>query len=151
MKKNKVIVSILVLIVVLVFGFLGIWWGTKQSKPQTIANGIVLNKLNDYEYESVLIKNYNEYEELLKKYNVSGVEFFTEDDFEKRDYIVDFINYNDELIINNIDIEIVDNGIILNYQVNMEVESDEKLLMYFIPLDKNLINNLNIVDRSFEK
>ncbi len=144
--KYNLIVGLLVIIVVIVAGLAGIYFGG-GFKPKVIANGIVLNKNDDY--VSTFIKTYDEYVNLLDKYNITNVVLLTNNDFNDYDYLVDFINYKDDLDIKNIDIFIEDDGITLTYTVNKRIDDSKKMLMYFIPVNKDSLEITNIKSREF--
>lgn len=145
-KKINIIIIIVSIVVVVFAGLLGITAGGFFSN-KVIANGIVVNT-NDT--ESLLVKTYDEYNELLKKYKVSDVVLLTNNSFNENDYIVDFINYNKKMEISDIELEVTDNGLNIKYIVNKEIKDSKKKLMYFIPIQKDLLSEVNINDRQFE-
>ena len=145
-KKINIIIIIVSIVVVVCAGLLGITAGGFFSN-KVIANGIVVNT-NDT--ESLLVKTYDEYNELLKKYKVSDVVLLTNNSFNENDYIVDFINYNKNMEISDIELEVTDNGLNIKYIVNKEIKDSKKKLMYFIPIQKDLLSEVNINDRQFE-
>lgn len=145
-KKINIIITIVSIVVVVCAGLLGITVGGFFSN-KVIANGIVVNT-NDT--ESLLVKTYDEYNELLKKYKVSDVVLLTNNSFNENDYIVDFINYNKNMEISDIELEVTDNGLNIKYIVNKEIKDSKKKLMYFIPIQKDLLSEVNINDRQFE-
>lgn len=148
-KKLKISIITIVFIIIISSICIGIYLA-KEDNNETyqIANGIILKKSNN-SYESKIIKTYIEYTELLQKYEVNDIVLFTNNSFEDKDYIVDFIDYEDQLKINDIDVLIEDDGINLIYHVNKKVNSDQNYLMYFIPIDKDTLNDVNIKSRSF--
>lgn len=154
MKLNKyhILLGIIVVVVLAIAAFLGIILGNIgiSRNYKTIAEGIIIEK-KDEDYTSVLITNYDDYIKFLKKYNINERVFLTAGDLEKNDYIIDFILYDENLKIENIDLEIADMGINLTYFVNKNVTNSNKILIYFIPLsDKGLITNYNLNNHNFE-
>ena len=86
----------------------------------------------------------------LKLSNLGDVVLLTNNSFNEYDYIVDFINYNKNMEISDIELEVTDNGLNIKYIVNKEIKDSKKKLMYFIPIQKDLLSEVNINDRQFE-
>lgn len=154
MKINKyhIIIGLIVVIVLSIAAFLGIFLGNLGSSRnfKTIAEGIIISKENE-DYTSTLITNYEDYIDFLKKYNINEKVFLTSGDLEKKDYIIDFISYNEDLTIENIELEVTDVGVNITYIVNEEVSNSDEVLIYFIPLEnKGIVSNYKLNDRSFE-
>ena len=145
-KKGTIITFILSIIVVVVAGFLGITFGGYFKSNKVVANGIVINSTDT---TPTLLKSYTEYNELLKKYKVNDTILLTNNSFNENDYIVDFIDYNKDLEIKDINVEITDEGLNINYILNKEIKESKEKLMYFIPIEKNLINEVKVTDRQF--
>jgi cytochrome c biogenesis protein ResB len=149
MKNKKVIVAIIVILVVIISALLGALAGGLFSKNQVIADGIILTKDTNTVYENTLITTYDEYNELLKKYGVSDLVYLTSGDLDQKDYIIDFIDYDEDLQINNIDITVTDAGLEIIYKVNKTLDNSNNYLMYFIPIDKGSLDILQITNREF--
>ncbi len=149
MNKQKIIIIILVIAILLIFGSFGIILATKYNSSKTIANGIVLEK-SDKEYQSKLIKSYEEYDAILKSYNINDVVLFTNSDFDDYDYIVDFLDYDNKANIIDIDVTIENDGLKLIYTVDREMKDTNKKLMYFINIEKNMLSEINVKSRSIE-
>lgn len=147
--KNYFIIGAMTIIVVILSAFLGIFLAGGFKKDKTIANGIVINK-KDQEYEAKLITSAKDYNDLITKYDAQDTLLFTSNDFTDKDYIVDFILYQEDLIINNIDVTVSEDGISLTYYANKEISDSDKYLMYFIPIEKGSIDNITIKSRRFQ-
>ena len=146
--KKEMLIILAIIITILIAIFLGVNFGKLGYDYETIADGIIIeNKFDNY--DSMLIKNYDEYIELLKKYKINEQVFLTNGDLEENDYIVDFINYDNTLKIYNINLEFTDNGINLEYEINKEINNNSKKLIYFIPINKNSITDYKLNNREF--
>lgn len=148
-KRKNVVIGFIVILVVVVSGLLGMAAGGFFDTTRVVANGIVVNRSNG-ELKNMLITSYTEYSSLLKDYKVDDVVLLTNNNFNEADYIVDFINYQKDIEIKNIDLEIFDDGITVNYVVNKKAKKGRKALMYFIPVQKGMMSEVKVKDRTFE-
>lgn len=146
--KKKILIGVLVIVVVVVSMFLGMTAAGFFNKPKVVANGIIVSK---GEYESKLLTNYDDYTKLMTEYNTNGFTVLTNNSFENSDYIVTFIKYKSDLEIKNINLEVTDDGVKIIYDVNKEIKNSNKYLMYFIPIEKGLLNELNIKEQVFNE
>ena len=148
--KYHVLIGVLVIIIVAVSAFLGIWLGSRESNDyETMAEGIIIEN-NGEEYESTMLSAYTEYTDLLSDLGISEDVFLTSGDFEQFDYIVDYIYYEDDLEIDEINLNITDEGTIIEYVVNKEITNSDKILIYFIRLDKGQLSNYSFASREFK-
>ncbi len=146
--KNKIIIILLVIGVIIISMILGMTAAGFFNKPTAVANGIIVSK---GEYESKLLTNYDDYTKLMTEYNTNGFTVLTNNSFENNDYIVTFIKYKSDLEIKNINLEVTDDGVKIIYDVNKEIKNSNKYLMYFIPIEKGLLNELNIKEQVFNE
>ena len=146
MKNNKynVFLTIIgVLIVVLVI--FTIYVATHRASE---LEGIIIFK-EDIEYENEVLKTYDEYVTFLDKYSALGK--LDEDDFVKYDYLIDYIPYVENMTIKSINVVINDDYINITYDVNKEIDNESlKLLISFIPIEKNNIDELPKVTQNFK-
>lgn len=147
-KKNYIFIGVIIVILLIGAVLIGIVINKEKNKDKVVANGIVLKK-EDKEYEGQLVKNYDEYYDLLKSYNVSDVILLTNNDFTDYDYIVDYLEYEEGLEITDINITDDIDGLIIEYYANKEVKNSDKYLMYFIPVEKGTFDEITIKSRSF--
>lgn len=147
--KDHIFAGIIVILVICISAYLGIWLGRDKFDYKTIAEGIVMT-YEDKNYKSELISNYVEYTNLLKKYGINESAFLTSGDLDEKDYIVDFILYNEDLEIEGIDLEITDDGTNITYNVNEEIKSSKEILIYFIPIKKNSLSDYKLANRYFK-
>ena len=116
-------------------------WLTK--KYDNNIESVVIVKDDNESYEKMVIRNYNDYQEVLTKYNILGK--LRENDFTSNDYILDFIPYVEDMQIINIAININDNNISINYETKPKIiNENEKILINFIPIPKDMDNRENI-------
>ena len=144
--KNKIIIGILVVIVTIISALIGMAAAGYFTNPVAVAEGIVVSNKDN---ESKLLTSYEEYSELMEKYNTSDFVVLTNNSFDEKDYIVDFIKYKDSLKINNISLEVNDTSIKIAYDVNKEIKKSNKYLMYFIPVEKGLLSKEMKVEQEF--
>ena len=147
MKKRKIIVIILIILVIIIAGGLGIYVGSRNTENLSIAEGIVINKENDQDYNVKFITNSEEYNDLINKFNLKNK--LNINDLDTNDYIIDFLPYENDLIIKDIKLEIDSNKISLTYYLNKKINSNEQYLVYMIPIKKGTIKTFNIEDRKF--
>ncbi len=147
--KYHIIVALLVIAVIFIAAILGIWLGNGGTWYRTIAEGIIIPN-DDEEHESVLLESYVEYTELLSNLGIARDVFLTSGNFDDHDYIVDYIYYEDDLKINEINLNITDEGTIIQYEVNKEIEDSPEILIYFIPIEKDSLNYYVFASREFE-
>lgn len=149
MNKQRIIVIIIIISIILIFGSLGIILATKFNNTKTITNGIILEN-SGKEYKSKLITTYEEYDSILKEYSIKDVVLFTNNDFKDNDYIVDFLDYDGKTTILDIDVTIENDGLNIVYTTSKKMEEPDKKLMYFIKIDKNMLKEVNVKSRSIE-
>lgn len=147
--KYHFIIGILIILVVSIAAFLGIWIGNGAQSFRTIAEGIII-PVEDREYESVLITSYTEYTDLLRDLGISRNVFLTAGDLDDNDYIIDYIYYDENLKIEEINLEITDEGINIEYVVNKEVTDSDEMLIYFIKIDKGSLSDYKLANREFK-
>ncbi len=146
--KNKIIIVLLVIGVIIIFMLLGMSAAGYFTKPKAVAQGIVVSKSKN---ESKLLTSYDDYTKLMNEYGTSEFTLLTNNSFEKNDYIVDFVKYKDSLEIKNINLEINDDGVKIIYDVNKEIKNSSKYLMYFIPIQKGTLNELKVTSQVFNE
>lgn len=144
--KNKIIIGILVIVVTIISALIGMAAAGYFTNPVAVAEGIVVSNKDN---ESKLLTSYDEYSELMEKYNTSDFVVLTNNSFDEKDYIVDFIKYKDSLKINNISLEVNDTSIKVVYDVNKEIKKSNKYLMYFIPVEKGLLSKEMKIEQEF--
>lgn len=147
--KYHFMIGILIILVVSIAAFLGIWIGNGAQSFRTIAEGIII-PVEDREYESVLITSYTEYTDLLRDLGISRNVFLTAGDLDDNDYIIDYIYYDEDLKIEEINLEITDEGINIEYVVNKEVTDSDEMLIYFIKIDKGSLSDYKLANREFK-
>lgn len=147
--KYHFIIGILIILVVSIAAFLGIWIGNGAQSFRTIAEGIII-PVEDREYESVLITSYTEYTDLLRDLGISRNVFLTAGDLDDNDYIIDYIYYDEDLKIEEINLEITNEGINIEYVVNKEVTDSDEMLIYFIKIDKGSLSDYKLANREFK-
>lgn len=147
--KYHFIIGILIILVVSIAAFLGIWIGNGAQSFRTIAEGIII-PVEDREYESVLITSYTEYTDLLRDLGISRNVFLTVGDLDDNDYIIDYIYYDEDLKIEEINLEITDEGINIEYVVNKEVTDSDEMLIYFIKIDKGSLSDYKLANKEFK-
>ena len=146
--KKRILIDVLILIVTATSLLLGMTAAGYFTKPKAVAEGIVVSKKNN---ESKLLTNYEDYTKLMKEYDTSDFTILTNNSFDTNDYIVDFIKYKDNLKIENISIEINDDGVKIVYDVNKEIKNSNKYLMYFIPIEKGTLSELKVTSQVFNE
>ena len=146
--KRKIIIVLLVIGVTIISMLLGMCAAGYFTKPKAVAQGIVVSKTNN---ESKLLTSYDDYTKLMNEYGISDYTLLTNNSFEKNDYIVDFVKYKDSLEIKNINLEINDHGVKIIYDVNKEIKNSSKYLMYFIPIEKGILDNLKVTSQVFNE
>ena len=115
--KYHWIAGLLVLVIVVLAGLLGFFIGNRNLGYRTIADGIVI--ADDGEsHESVMLTAYTEYTDLLNDLGIAKDVFLTAGDFDDYDYIIDYIYYEDDLVIDKINLDITDDGVVIEYIVN---------------------------------
>lgn len=143
MKTRNIIfiVSIIILITILIIvSFI-------LNMHKTDIESAIIQKEDTMEYIPLFIGNYDEYNDILLKYHILGK--LSNNDFYAQDYIVDFIPYQKNLKIINIDIQ-VSNKIKIIYKTNPQITNSNKLIINFIPIQKNIINNEKIIEHEFK-
>lgn len=149
MKSRKIITIIITIIVILIAASLGIYFGKKSRKTYSIADGIVISKEQGINYDTKFITNLNQYETFTKNYKLEKVAKKENMDFKLYDYIIDFIPYNSNLIIKDINLDVANEGVILKYNLNKKINDKEQLLIYTIPVKKNTIKKYKLIDHKF--
>ena len=149
MKRRKIFIIILTIVVIIISGLLGIYFGNKNKKALSIADGIVISKEKNTIYGTKFITNLKQYEGFIKDYNLEGIINKDEVNFKVYDYIIDFIPYNNDLIIKDINVNVANEGIVLKYNLNKKISNDKQLLIYTIPVNKNTIKKFKLIDRKF--
>lgn len=147
--KYHYLVGTLVILVIFTAALLGVWIGLGNNGYRTIADGIII-KDDDKEHESIMLTAYTEYTDLLDDLGIARDVFLTNGDFDEYDYIIDYIYYEDDLKINEINLEITDDGVIIGYDANKEVEESDELLIYFIRIEKDSLSDYKFAGREFE-
>ena len=110
--------------------------------------GIIIYK-EDITYEDEVLRTYDEYSAFLNKYSALGK--LNEKDFIKYDYLIDYIPYVEDMTIKSINVVINDNYINITYDVNKKIDNDTaKLLISFIPIEKNNIDELPEINQIFK-
>lgn len=147
--KYHYLVGLLVILVIFTAALLGVWIGLGDKGYRTIADGIIIKNDNE-EHESIMLTAYTEYTDLLDELGIARDVFLTNGDFDDYDYIIDYIYYEDDLKINEINLEITDEGVIIGYDANKEVKESDELLIYFIRIEKDSLNDYKFAGREFE-
>lgn len=147
--KYHVLVGIIVLTVVFLAALLGIWIGRGVKGYRTIAEGIII-KNDDNSHDSELLKAYSEYTDLLSDLGIAKDVFLTAGDFNEKDYIVDYIYYEEGLKIKEINLDITEAGTIIEYEVNKKVEDSDEILIYFIQIEKDSLRSYKFASREFK-
>lgn len=151
-KLKNAFIGLIVVVVIVGAGVLGMVVGgflKKSDEVVSVANGIVTDKDVSMKEASVLT-TYEEYTKLLEEYDSSDVVLLTNNDFNNNDYIVDYIYYDKDVLISNIDLEVLDEGITIHYEVNKEPDKSDKYLIYFIPIEKGMLNEVKVNSRTFD-
>lgn len=151
-KLKNAFVALIVVVVIVGAGILGMAVGgffKKSDEVVSVANGIVTNKDVSMKGASVLT-TYEEYTKLLEEYDSSDVVLLTNNDFNESDYIVDYIYYDKDVEISNINLEVLDEGITIHYEVNKEPDKGDKYLIYFIPIEKGMLKEVKVNSRTFD-
>lgn len=151
-KLKNAFIALIVVVVIVGAGILGMAVGgffKKSDEVVSVANGIVTDKDVSMKEASVLT-TYEEYTKLLEEYDSSDVVLLTNNDFNNNDYIVDYIYYDKDVLISNIDLEVLDEGITIHYEVNKEPDKGDKYLIYFIPIEKGMLNEVKVNSRTFD-
>ena len=151
-KLKNAFVALIVVVVIVGAGVLGMAVGgffKKSDEVVSVANGIVTDKDVSMKGASVLT-TYDEYTKLLEEYDSSDVVLLTNNDFNESDYIVDYIYYDKDVEISNINLEVLDEGITIHYEVNKEPDKGDKYLIYFIPIEKGMLKEVKVNSRTFD-
>lgn len=151
-KLKNAFIGLIVVVVIVGAGVLGMAVGgffKKSDEVVSVANGIVTNKDVSMKGASVLT-TYEEYTKLLEEYDSSDVVLLTNNDFNESDYIVDYIYYDKDVEISNINLEVLDEGITIHYEVNKEPDKGDKYLIYFIPIEKGMLKEVKVNSRTFD-
>lgn len=151
-KLKNAFVALIVVVVIVGAGILGMAVGgffKKSDEVVSVANGIVTDKDVSMKGASVLT-TYEEYTKLLEEYDSSDVVLLTNNDFNESDYIVDYIYYDKDVEISNINLEVLDEGITIHYEVNKEPDKGDKYLIYFIPIEKGMLKEVKVNSRTFD-
>lgn len=143
--RNKIIVIVLVMAVVVGSILLGMAAAGYFSQPKVEAQGLVIRQNG----KGMLLTNYEDYTKLMEEYEVSNYVILTNGSFDENDYLVDFVKYKSDLKIKGINLDISDIGIKIVYSVNKEVKRGNKYLMYFIPIEKGLIQETKEISQEF--
>ena len=151
-KLKNAFIALIVVVVIVGAGILGMAVEKKKKKSDevvSVANGIVTDKDVSMKGASVLT-TYEEYTKLLEEYDSSDVVLLTNNDFNESDYIVDYIYYDKDVEISNINLEVLDEGITIHYEVNKEPDKGDKYLIYFIPIEKGMLKEVKVNSRTFD-
>ena len=143
------LIGVLVVLVIFTAALLGVWLGLGGRTYRTIADGIII-KDDEEEHESVMLTAYTEYTDLLDELGIARDVFLTNGDFDDYDYIIDYIYYEDDLKINEINLEVTDDGVIIEYDANKEVTESDELLIYFIRIEKDSLSDYKFESRRFK-
>ena len=149
--KQRLFITTLAIVIVLASAILGIYIGTRSNNNyREVAEGIKIKKDDNTFYNPTLITSYDEYINLLEDYDIHELVFLTAGDLDSNDYIIDFINYDDSLkFTDDIGVEVLDTGINLTYYVNEEIDDSDEILMFFIPIDNDVLGNFIMGEREF--
>lgn len=147
--KYHVFIGIAVLAVVFLAALLGVWIGRGGKGYRTIAEGIIIKNTGE-EHDSKLLRAYTEYTDLLSDLGIAKDVFLTAGDFKEKDYIIDYIYYEEGLKIEEINLDITDKGTIIEYEVNKKVEDSDEILIYFIPIEKDTLSSYKFASREFK-
>ncbi len=146
MKKGIKLYLIFGILILLTISLIIATWVTMKNS-NNIETVIVDQEIN-FPNENLVLKNYEEYQAFLTKYNILGK--MTNKNFEEYDYIVDIIPYENDMQIISININISNNFKII-YETSPKVkEESQKRLINFIPISKNTISNLKEIDHEFK-
>ena len=147
---NKILIIVISILVIFIAALLGRFLALRQDTVDSV--GLVANIYMGINYNTRLITTYNEYETILSENNINidKKDKLKEKDFQKYDFVVDFIPYDSSLVVDNIDLNLTDEGVIINYKVNKSVEANTQMLIYFIPIKKGKISNFVLANRHFE-
>ncbi len=151
--KNKIIIGLLTVGVIITAAFFGIFIANNSINQTNTIDGIVVNIGNNTDYTSKMLREYEEYQDLLKKHDISieKKKMLTKKDFKKYDYIIDYIPYDNDLkMTKSINVEVLEGGVEITYYLNHEVKTEDKLLLYLIPIPKNEIPNYSLANRIFK-
>ncbi len=143
------LIGVLVVLVIFTAALLGVWLGLGGRTYRTIADGIIIEDDGE-EHESVMLTAYAEYTDLLDELGIARDVFLTNGDFDDYDYIIDYIYYEDDLKINEINLEVTDDGVIIEYDANKEVTESDELLIYFIRIEKDSLSDYKFDSRRFK-
>ena len=58
--------------------------------------------------------------------------------------------YEDDLVIDKINLDITDDGVVIEYIVNKEITESDELLIYFIRIEKDSLSDYEFASRRFE-
>ncbi len=149
-NKGKLKIGIISFLIIIGAAFLG-WFiagGFRQSHG--VINGLVVNIVNYQDYSTKMITTYDQYQKVLAENGLMAEkDTLKEKNFKKKDYIVDYIPYGEDLKVRNIELTVQNNSASLIYYVNKSVEENEKLLLYFIPVKKGSIKEFTLANRKF--
>lgn len=151
-ETSKIITIVASIIVIIGAAFAG-WYFARGSMSKKIdANGIVVEINKNADYQAKMLKTYEEYKALLQENEVdpNNDNLLKASDFEESDYIIDYIPYDKELVVEDINVVILDGGVIIHYITNHEVKENTELLLYFIPVPKGQILEFTLANRTFE-
>ena len=143
------LVGVLVVLVIFTSALLGVYLGLGGKGYRTIADGIII-KDDGIKHVSVMLTQYTEYIDMLDELGIARDVFLTNGDFDDYDYIIDYIYYDDSLKINEINLELTDDGVIIEYDANKEVKNSDELLIYFIRIEKDSLSEYKFDSRKFK-
>lgn len=143
------LIGVLVVLVIFTAALLGVWIGLGGRTYRTIADGIIIQDDGE-EHESIMLTAYTEYTDLLSDLGIARDVFLTSGDFDEYDYIIDYIYYEDDLEIEEINLELTDDGVIIEYVSNKEVTVSDELLIYFIRIEKDSLSDYKFDSRRFD-
>ena len=143
------LIGVLVVLVIFTAALLGVWIGLGGRTYRTIADGIIIQD-DEEEHESIMLTAYTEYTDLLSDLGIARDVFLTSGDFDEYDYIIDYIYYEDDLEIEEINLELTDDGVIIEYVSNKEVTVSDELLIYFIRIEKDSLSDYKFDSRRFD-
>lgn len=152
-EMNKKLIPIIASVaVIIIAAFAGWYFATKSMSQKIDANGIVVKINKNADYQAKMLTTYEEYKILLEEneINLDNSNLLKAKDFDESDYIIDYIPYDKDLIVEDINVDILEGGVAIHYITNHEVKENTELLLYFIPVPKKQILEFTLANRTFD-